>query len=1010
MKNKLFTLLLAIIAGTSALLAENGTLGTNANITWDLTNGVLTINGLGSMGDLSSSSNRPWWNIRSNIKSIVIGEGITEIGNYAFYGCSSVTSVTISNTVKHIGYRSFRDCDSLSTITIPIGVTHIYQQAFENCRLLNTVNMGNNVYYIGSFAFNNTPWNTQMYTKSGAVYVGKLLYCYNENNSNVTHLTINEGTIGIASYAFQQASISSISFPNSLIAIGQRAFYNCNNLTSLVIPANVHEAFCAFENCSGLTNVVWNATNCLDGDFIAGNAMYGISASSSSPFINCPNITSFTFGENIQHIPGYICALMANVDSITIPQSVTSIGISAFQQCTSLRNMTLPSSITKISDRTFYGCSSLQRINIPESVTTIGNRAFYQCTSMEGNIIIPNDLDTIYNYAFTGFTNIDSIVIGKNVKYIGDRAFDGIAKKVIFNAESCVVEYCSWLINTPLEGVVIGDGVKRIPNDFLSYHQQLTEVRLPSSVKTIGDLAFCGCCDLVNIVMPDSLTYIGSFAFSQCNKLSNVIIPNTVYYVGRGAFYKCKNISSIIIPSSVVTLGSDEHSLTSGIFSESGLKEVVIEASSVIPSFMFNSCDSLKKVTIGVDVRGIGPNPFYRCNNIDTIIYNAYYIPNLSQLSLHENTVKHIEFGDSVSYLPSNICYGMNSLKTVEIPRSVVGISSQAFDNCPNINSIKWNSEYCYDFDSEENSPFYTVRQKICSIEFGNEVKYIPAYLCNGMRLITETNIPEGVYNIGRSAFENCYGLSKIYLPSTLENIGEWAFMNTYDLVDITCLAITPPTTGNNVFSNVSGVLHVPCQARPSYVNHREWGKFASIDCVDNNIYTITFLNWDGSELQITEVAEGDMPRYFGSTPDRSDNNQYTYAFAGWTPELAAATEDAIYTATFSSTLREYMITFLDEDSTVLSAREWEYGTTPSCAEPTKADDEQYTYTFAGWTPEVVAVNGEATYTATYSKKDKHEGFENVSSESAPQKILINGTIYILRGDRVYTLQVQEVK
>ena len=152
------------------------------------------------------------------------------------------------------------------------------------------------------------------------------------------------------------------------------------------------------------------------------------------------------------------------------------------------------------------------------------------------------------------------------------------------------------------------------------------------------------------------------------------------------------------------------------------------------------------------------------------------------------------------------------------------------------------------------------------------------------------------------------------------------------------------------------------------------------------------------------------MPQYSGVAPTREATAQYSYTFAGWTPEIVAVTGEAIYIATFDSIVNKYLITFLDEDGTELCAQEWEYGAIPSCTEPTKADDEQYTYMFAGWTPEIVAVIGEATYSATYTATKKPEGFEDVTSESTPHKVMINGQIYILRGDKVYTTTGQQVK
>ena len=175
--------------------------------------------------------------------------------------------------------------------------------------------------------------------------------------------------------------------------------------------------------------------------------------------------------------------------------------------------------------------------------------------------------------------------------------------------------------------------------------------------------------------------------------------------------------------------------------------------------------------------------------------------------------------------------------------------------------------------------------------------------------------------------------------------------------------------------------------------------------------YTITFLYREDSVLQTSQVLEGEMPVYTGETPYRPADQKYTYTFIGWYPELAVVTGDAEYMAMFSITLNKYTITFKDEDGSVLSSDQWEYGTKPTCEIPTKEEDEQYRYLFAKWIPDVIPVEGDAIYTASYTAIPIDQANENIyiDTETA-RKILLDGHILILRGDRTYTLTGQEVK
>ena len=135
------------------------------------------------------------------------------------------------------------------------------------------------------------------------------------------------------------------------------------------------------------------------------------------------------------------------------------------------------------------------------------------------------------------------------------------------------------------------------------------------------------------------------------------------------------------------------------------------------------------------------------------------------------------------------------------------------------------------------------------------------------------------------------------------------------------------------------------------------------------NVYTVTWNNFDGTELDTDEVAYGDTPEYTGATPVKEGDVQYSYEFKGWTPEISAVTGDVTYTAVFEEVVNTYLVTWLNADGTVLATESVAYGSTPEYTgeTPTKAADAQYTYTFAGWNPEVTAVTGAAVYTATYT-------------------------------------------
>jgi len=335
---------------TAELQAEiaSGTCGDN--LTWELdtTTGMLTISGTGAMTDWSSSSNVPWYSYRSSIKSVTIESGVTSIGNYAFYNCSSLTSVTIPDSVTSIGQLAFSSCSRLTSITVLNG-------------------------------------NTAYASQDGVLF----------NKDKTTLIQCPEGKTG------------AYTIPDSVTTIGVEAFHSCDSLTSVTIPDSVTSIeFNAFSSCDSLTSVT------------IGNSVTTIGYAA---FSSCTSLTNITVADGNTAYASQDGVLFnkdkttliqcpgGKTGAYTIPNSVTSIGTSAFEDCDSLTSVTIPDSVTSIGYYAFSHCYRLTSITIPDSVTSIGYRAFFSCYRLT-RVTIPDSVTAISDYAFYWCDSLTSVI------------------------------------------------------------------------------------------------------------------------------------------------------------------------------------------------------------------------------------------------------------------------------------------------------------------------------------------------------------------------------------------------------------------------------------------------------------------------------------------------------------------------------------------------------------------------------------------------------------------------
>ena len=494
-------------------------------------------------------------------------------------------------------------------------------------------------------------------------------------------------------------SLTSITIPNSVTSIGFSAFFGCSNLSKIVIPDSVTDiGYDAFDDTSWYNNQP-------NGVIYAGQVVYKYKG-------EMPENTAIILNEGTKIINGYVFRDCMNLTSITIPNSVTEIGISTFENCTNLEYMTMPNSVTSIGSSAFYGCSSLTSINISDGVTEIDSDAFKGCSSLT-SITIPDSVTSIGYDAFRCCSSLKNINIPNSVTSIGDSAFYG----------------CS-----SLTSINIPDGVTSIGNWTFEDCSSLTSITIPDSVTSIGFRAFEGCSSLTSITIPDSVTSIDNDAFRGCTSLTSITIPNSVTSIGDGAFRCCSSLTSINIPDGVTSIGSSAFEGCSSLTSIN-----IPDGVTSIGSSAFEGCSSLTSINIPDGVTSIGNGTFDHCSSLTSI-----NIPDI---------VKSI--GDGAFRCCS-------SLTSINIPDGITSIGDDAFRFCSSLTSIN-----IPDGVTSIGNDAFSYCNSLTSINIPDGVTSIGDDAFTACESLTSINIPDGVTSIGNDAFSYCYNLSDVFYSNS---------------------------------------------------------------------------------------------------------------------------------------------------------------------------------------------------------------------------------------------------
>ena len=560
----------------------------------------------------------PFYNNKS-LTNVTIGDNVTSIGSNAFSGCSNLASLTLGIGVNSIGDAAFYECSSLTAITIPNGVTTIGNDAFSGCSSLASATIGNGVTTIGNGAF------------SGC------------------------------------SSLASITIPNSVTSIGGYAFYGCSSLTSITIPESVTSiGDYAFNGCVGLK------------ELIIADSQNALCLGSSEPGCGYGGIIDGWVRRGLFY--GLQLETLYIGRNLTHENAGSDYPYIHFWDCTKLKTVELGNYVTEISHGSFYGCSSLTEITIPESVTSIGINAFNNSareiilksttppTLYSSSLVSDYAVITVHKEAYSNYSaaiywadllaniTIDDadarvknlaltaeadksalhMVLGdEGVKFVTNLTISGTINSYDFmilrnkmpvlrhlNLENASIVANAYehytghrtednkfpgygLYNCKLFSLTFPKSITSVGDHGVAENNYLSKVTVPEGVTSIDYCAFQGCDALTNITLPEGLATVGAYAFNGCNRLASITFLDGLTSIDDCAFEWCPGLESVVLPPTVKTIGW----------------------------LAFNGCNKLKEIRIPSSIRSVGDGAFQYCDNL-----NDVYVYTVEPFSIGQNT------------------------------------------------------------------------------------------------------------------------------------------------------------------------------------------------------------------------------------------------------------------------------------------------------------------------------------------------------------------------------------
>lgn len=493
---------------------------------------------------------------------------LSEIGDYAFYGCTMLKAPVFTEHLTSVGMYAFAYCNGITELSLPESLVKVGDYAFDSCKSLRSVSLPDSMTRLSAFMFRGCSSLTQAVLPQGLTSVSPYAFA---DCVNLAWVWIPDGVTAIGQSAFECCSgLERILLPGSVCSIGKGAFYHCLNLStacyfgsesmwSRVAVASCNEPLlCAefdfdphtYTECKTVSprsctadgilaytaadgacrtetvraaghayekagSTLWRCSICGDTHAVpSGTAGYGSFGPGLEWLLTTDGTLSVSGEGPMPNVgvrtsaPWY--GLRNSVLRVKVNSGVTYVGSEAFTYCTRLTGVTLADTVTEIGESAFDACYALQNVTLPSQLAVIGKQAFFDCYMLP-EILLPDSLSVIGEYAFYNCEALSAPHFPAGLKSIGQWAF--------------------------------------------AYCDTFTEVTIPAETELLGDYAFDSCKSLRSAALPDSLTYLGIYAFRGCKQLESACIPKNIPYIGQNTFDGCTALTSVTIPSSVTEIG-----------------------------------------------------------------------------------------------------------------------------------------------------------------------------------------------------------------------------------------------------------------------------------------------------------------------------------------------------------------------------------------------------------------------------------------------------------------------